>query len=88
MSDFMVLPLNNIKPGDTVKIVCLAGKGPMQGRLEDLGFTPGSQILCVLQRKKRNIAAYLVRNAVIALRAEDSRLIFAEESTAQIGGSL
>lgn len=32
-----------------------------------------------MKRPKGNIAAYLVRNAVIALREEDSHLIFVEE---------
>lgn len=51
----------------------------MAGRLRDLGFTSGARISCVMKRPKGNIAAYLVRNAVIALREEDSRLIFVEE---------
>lgn len=75
----MVLPLSNINPGDTAKIVCLANDGLMAGRLFDLGFEPGALVSCVLQKRKRNIAAYLVRNAVIALREEDSRLIMVKE---------
>lgn len=85
----MVLPLCNIKPGDTVRIVFLANEGAMAGRLRDLGFDSGAVISCVMQRPKKNIAAYLVRNAVIALREEDSRLIFvrAEEPGAEAGGT-
>lgn len=75
----MVLPLCDIIPGETAKIICLANEGLMAGRLMDLGFTPGAVISCVLQKKKKNIAAYLVRNAVIALRSEDSRLIMVQE---------
>lgn len=75
----MVLPLNNTKPGDTVQIIFLANEGLMAGRLRDLGFNSGAVISCVLQKPKKNIAAYLVRNAVIALREEDSRLIFVKE---------
>jgi len=75
----MVLPLSNINPGKSAKIVCLANDGLMAGRLFDLGFEPGAIVSCVLQKKKKNIAAYLVRNAVIALREEDSRLIMAKE---------
>lgn len=76
----MVLPLSNINPGKTVRIICLANDGLMAGRLFDLGFEPGAAVSCVLQKKKKNIAAYLVRNAVIALREEDSRLILTEEA--------
>lgn len=75
----MVLPLSNINPGDTVRIVCLANEGLMAGRLHDLGFEPGAVISCVLQKRRKNIAAYLVRNAVIALREEDSRYIMVKE---------
>lgn len=75
----MVLPLSNINPGDSVRIICLANDGPMAGRLEDLGFAPGAIVSCVLKKNSGHIAAYLVRNAVIALRREDSRLIMAKE---------
>lgn len=76
----MVIPLCNINPGDTVKIVCLANDDRMARRLVDLGFMPGAFVSCVLQKKNRSISAYLVRSAVIALRCEDSRLIMAEET--------
>lgn len=72
----MVFPLSNIKPGETVRVVFLGSEGNMAGRLRDLGFNSGAVISCVMQRPKGNIAAYLVRNAVIALRTEDSRMIF------------
>lgn len=75
----MVIPLSNIKPGQSARIVCLANEGLMAGRLEDLGFLPGAVVSCVLQRPRKNIAAYLVRGAVIALREEDSRFIMAKE---------
>ena len=71
----MVIPLSNIKPGETVRIVAIGNDGPMAGRLEDLGFEINSTISCVLQKPRKNIAAYLVRNAVIALRRCDSRYI-------------
>ena len=40
----------------------------MAGRLSDLGFEPEEAVTCVLRKRKGNIAAYLVRRAVIALR--------------------
>ena len=71
----MVIPLSNIKPGETVRIVAIGTDGPISGRLKDLGFEINSTISCVLQKPRKNIAAYLVRNAVIALRRQDSRYI-------------
>lgn len=75
----MVLPLSNINPGASGKVVFLGNDEQMAGRLRDLGFTSGARISCVMKRSNGNIAAYLVRNAVIALREEDCRLIFVEE---------
>ena len=43
-----------------------------------LGFEPEEAVTCVLRKRKGNIAAYLVRGAVIALREEDSRMILVE----------
>ena len=74
----MVIPLNRITPGETARIIYLGNDSRMAGRLHDLGFEIGATISCVLQRPKKNIAAYLVRNAVIALRKTDSQFILVE----------
>lgn len=71
----MVISLSNIKPGDTARIIGIGNEDPVAGRLKDLGFEVNSVVSCVLQRPKKNISAYLVRNAVIALRECDSRYI-------------
>ena len=61
----MVLPLSSINTGGSAKILALA-------------FEPEEAVTCVLRKRKGNIAAYLVRGAVIALREEDSRMILVE----------
>ena len=73
----MVLPLSSINTGGSAKILALANPPLMAGRLSDLGFEPEA-VTCVLRKRKGNIAAYLVRGAVIALREEDSRMILVE----------
>lgn len=78
----MVIPLSNTEPGDQVRILMLANDAPMAARLSDLGFAPGSFVSCVLKKKNGHIAAYLVRNTLIALRQEDSRLIMVGEQAA------
>lgn len=75
MSGLMVIPLCDINLGDTVRIIGLGTAEPVNGRLRDLGFEPDAVVSCVLKRPAKNIAAYLVRNAVIALRECDSRYI-------------
>lgn len=63
----MVLPLSSINTGGSAKILALANPPLMAGRLSDLGFEPEEAVTCVLRKRKGNIAAYLVRGAVIAL---------------------
>ncbi len=74
----MVLPLSLIDVGRTVKVVWVASPPDMVERLSDLGFLPGEEIVCVLPGRPGGMRAYLVRNAVIALRRENSDEIFVE----------
>lgn len=75
----MTVPLNMIEPGQTITIEWLANDRNMAERLVDLGFETGAKITCVLKKGNGEIAAYLVRNAVIALRREDSQQILVKE---------
>ena len=72
----MIIPLSHISPNQSARIEFLGNEDCMARRLNDLGFVSGSTITCILQKSQKNIAAYLVRGAVIALREDDSRLIF------------
>lgn len=74
----MVIPISHIEIGQRASIVWLAHEPYMAKRLEDLGFEPDAEIECVLKGRKGQIAAYLVRGAVIALRREDANKIFAK----------
>ena len=72
----MVIPLNDIDPGTSAEVVWIASEDSMAGRLRDLGFSPRETVSCVLKRGRRGMSAYLVRNAVIALRYVNAREIF------------
>jgi len=74
----MVIPLSQIKPGEKVKVIWLASENHMKQRLLDLGFTPEESLSCVLKAPHHGMSAYLVRNAVIALREENTTEIFVE----------
>lgn len=74
----MVIPLSQIKPGEKVKVVWLASENHMKQRLLDLGFAPEEALACVLKAPHHGMSAYLVRNAVIALREEHAAEIFVE----------
>lgn len=75
----MVIPLCDMIPGGTARILCLPDWEAETGRLYDLGFVPGAQVSCVLKKRNGQTAAFLVRGAVIALRKENSQFILAEE---------
>lgn len=75
----MTIPLNQTTPGQTITIEWLANDRNMAERLTDLGFEIGATVTCVLKKGNGEIAAYLVRNAVIALRKEDSQMILVKE---------
>ena len=74
----MVIPLSHVPVGEHAVVVHIACGGDMEARLHDLGFLPGSQISCVLRKKKKGMGAFLVRNAVIALRHSTCNEILVE----------
>ena len=56
--------------------------GPMLRRALDLGLTEGCRVQCVLAGRRGGPGAYLIRGAVIALRAYDADRIRVREVTA------
>ena len=72
----MVLPLTYISPGQSAQVVWLAGEPDMARRLDQLGFSPGETVRCVLTKPRGGMSAYLARSAVIALRESDAAVIF------------
>lgn len=80
----MVLPLTQIEPGETARVVWVASEKSMATRLADLGFIPGEDISCILKGRPGGMRAYLVRNAVIGLRELNSNEIFVETSGPRI----
>ena len=76
----MVLPLNRIDVGRTVRVVWVASEPDMAQRLCDLGFSPEEEVTCVLRGRPGGMRAYLVQGAVIGLREQNSREVFVEDS--------
>lgn len=74
----MLNPLSMLMPGQSAVIHWLPEQPAIVSRLLDLGFVPGASVTCTLRRGHGSISAFLVRNAVIALRKEDAQLILAE----------
>ena len=90
----MRYPLSKLKPGQAARIIllfehksspCSADSDPgsdsasIRCRLLDLGFEPGTEVVCLLKKHGDELSAFLVKGAVIALRREDADLVLAEE---------
>lgn len=70
-----IMTFDCLKMGTKAKIISLENTGSIHRRLLDMGFTPGTIIECVLESPFKDPIAYKVRNAMIALRKEDSKFI-------------
>ncbi|MBO5670972.1 MAG: ferrous iron transport protein A [Clostridia bacterium] len=76
-----VIPMHGLSPGErgTVKAITLTGS--MRRRLQDVGLIPGTPVECVGKSPLGDPSAYLIRGAVIALRASDCRGILLGKDT-------
>lgn len=86
----MRYPLSKLKPGQAARIILLfehksspcsadSDSASIRCRLLDLGFEPGTEVVCLLKKHGDELSAFLVKGAVIALRREDADLVLAEE---------
>ena len=75
------VPMHGLSPGErgTVKEITLTGS--MRRRLQDIGLIPGTPVECVGKSPLGDPSAYLIRGAVIALRASDCRGILLWDGT-------
>lgn len=71
------IPLNQLKLGQKAKVVAItpAIRGAERRRLMDLGLLPGTDITAELQSPSGDPTAYIVRGALIALRADQAQNI-------------
>jgi ferrous iron transport protein A len=64
--------LNHLGEGHFARVESLSSTGSMRRRLLDIGLIEGTDIECLQKSPAGDPVAYLIRGAVIALRAEDS----------------
>ena len=71
------MPLTQLKVGETGRVVAItpAIRGAERRRLMDLGLLPGTEITAELQSPSGDPTAYIVRGALIALRADQAQNI-------------
>lgn len=67
--------LDKLEKGKDAKIVMINLHGKIRRRLYELGIIPGTTLECLMKSKNDEMSAYLVRDAVIALRREDAKRI-------------
>lgn len=64
--------LNSLNIGESGFVAGLNTTGSLRRRFRDLGIINGTQIKCTGQSTHKDIASYLIKGAVIALRHEDA----------------
>ena len=73
-----MLCLNDLAPGCRGRVQALLHSGAMRRRLMDLGLVPHAEVTCLGRSPTGDPSAYLIRGAVIALRARDCAGILLE----------
>lgn len=69
------IPLNQLPLGKKANVATLTSDGATRRRMLDLGLIKGTEIEPLYQSPSGNPVAYLIRGAVIALRADVSEQI-------------
>lgn len=70
--------LSQLIPGQCAWITDILTAGTMRRRLMDLGLTRHTKVMCLGRSPLGDPSAYLIRGAVIAIRAKDSQNIIIE----------
>ena len=74
-----IFMLNELAPYEKGRVTDIFTKGDMRRRFMDMGLIVGTEVTCLMQSRGGDIAAYLVRGTVIAIRSDDVREIFIEK---------
>ena len=63
--------LSDLAPGQRGTVRALGATGAMRRRMLDIGLAPGTEVECLGRSPAGDPCAYLIRGAVIAIRASD-----------------
>ena len=74
-----MFPLSRLPLGKPARVLSLSAAEPLKGRLLDLGFVPGSEIVPLFAAPLGDPRAYSVCDTVIALRQRDAATVAVEE---------
>ena len=62
---------SDLAPGQRGTVRALGATGAMRRRMLDIGLAPGTEVECLGRSPAGDPSAYLIRGAVIAIRASD-----------------
>ena len=71
--------LFSLSEGMCARVTQLRNDGSMRRRLQDLGLIEGTRVECLQRSPSGDPTAYLIRGAVIAIRAADCRDVLVGE---------
>lgn len=74
-----VITLNQLKIGKSCRVLKINNIGSIRRRLLDLGLVPGTIIIAELSSPFNDPVAYKIKNALVAIRENDSKNIIVEE---------
>ena len=75
--------LCDLVPGECAVVCGLTAAGSIRRRLLDIGFVDRAPVECLGRSPMGDPSAYLIRGAVIAVRAEDGQHILVEGGGAE-----
>ncbi len=70
--------LNQVKVGETVKVIKIAGEGPIKRRIMDMGITKGVEIYVRKVAPLGDPVEITVRNYELSVRKADAAIIEVE----------
>ena len=75
-----MFPLSRLPLLHKARVLSLSAQEPLNGRLMDLGFVPGSEVQPLYAAPLGDPRAYLICDTVIALRQQDAAAVAVEEA--------
>ena len=72
--------LNELKVGESATVYELITKGTMRRRFLDIGLVESTKVTCIGRSPGGDPSAYLIRDAVIAIRKEDGQTIVLKDN--------
>lgn len=70
--------LNELKAGESARVVSMDSDAPLARRLRDVGLIEGARVKSLMRSPLGDPKAYAIRGAVIALRCADASAVLVE----------